>query len=712
MIHFAQRGFFRRKWLNPSSLLRSFAVSFSVWALPVAAAEFGGVVTGAATNLPTQLTDWRARGDLRWLRTARPEAADAGFDLVADLRYRAGEGLSSARDVLPDDLLAVYWRCRTNLPVASGRRQAWEVWNEPDFYFVRDQAHAMAAVLKACWWGVKAGSPEAQVLMPSLAFRPGRYALELVRNGALGFTDGWNWHFYGWAPEFRPVLGQQREFFRLFGREFPVWITEAGWFSMPAALAHKPEQLARQAAFHERVAAEAVAEGVDRHLAFALTAFAETGYDLGLTAPDGSSRPALDRFLELSRELAGATPRHELIQRVSGERAGLGLQLADGRFWTLLWSPGRLDERAFGDPPRPRAAPLAWSTRVTLPGEAAPRDANLTPAANAAFTTDTAPFPVAGCDWQPWSPAGVQGRAIRAFLRRAARDTDLTRDELESLRQPRPPSPVVVQVTPLTGAANDKAAQAYAVAPGGRITLRVRLHNFSAQPRRGRLQLHLPQKWPGSAMPAEPLVIAPLSWHEETAIFQATELAGSESMRADWWGDDGSRDSALLWFSPEISLRPRAPISWDAWQPPRENPAQWQPFLMDATTLRLVVESPEGAGRAVLAWARLPRRLAADDFLTGTLRLVKPRPGVYVQPFLATPAGEQTRHGELEEIPPGGLFARWRAGDFGPTIWSRVDSFGLPDPRAARLLVLRLQGLHPGEELELVDWAVATPAAR
>lgn len=715
MIHFARRGFLKRKWLNPATLLRSFAVSVCGWlltALPVTATEFGGVVAGQVTNLPAQLADWHARGNLRWLRTARPEAA-AGFDLVADLRYRAGEGLSPARDVLPDDLLAVYWRCRTNLPVFPGRRQAWEVWNEPDFYFVRDPAHTMAAVLKACWWGVKAGNPEAEVLMPSLAFRPGRHALELVRNGALAYTDGWNWHFYGWAPEFRPVLAQQREFFRLFSREFPVWITEAGWYPMPAALAHGPEQLARQAAFHERVAAEALAEGVDRHFVFALTAYAETGHDLGLTAPDGTPRPALDRFLALSRALAGATPRHELIHRASGERAGLCLQLAGGRFWTLLWSPGRLDERAFGDPPRPRAAPLAWRTRVTLPGGDAPRDAVLTPEANAAFTTDAAPFPIAGCAWRPWSPADVSGREVRAFLRRADLDAGFIAAELNDLRRLRQPSPVVVQLTPVAGAVADKAANAYAVAPGGEVAVRVRLYNLSEGPQRGRLTGETPHVWPLSFTLPGPLELPPLSRFDLALTLEVPgDAAGRHPLRMTWEGDDGAQDAALLWLEPETALRARTPIPWDAWQPPRENPAQWQPFLMDASTLRLVVESPEGGGRATLAWARLPRRLAADDVLTGTLRLVTPRPGVYVQPFLATSVGEQNRHGELEEIPSAGLRARWRAGDFGPTIWSRADSFVLPDPRAARFLVLRLQGLHPGEEIELVDWAVAAPAVR
>ena len=672
-----------------------------------AATEFGGVVTGRETNWVHLLPALRAQGDVRWLRTAAPAAAEAGFDLVADLRFRAGAGLSPARDVLPDDLLAVYWRCRTNLPAHPGRRQAWEVWNEPDFYFVRDQAHAMAAVLKAVWWGVKAGDPAAEVLMPSLAFRPGRYALELVRNGALNFTDGWNWHFYGWAPEFRPVQAQQREFFRLFGRAFPVWITEAGWFQMPAALAADPALLARQSAFHERLAAEAAAEGVARYLPFALSAYGETQYDLGLTAPDDMPRPALTRYLELTRELAGAAPRWEL--RRGGEPVGLALERTDGGFWTLLWSPGRPEERVFGSPPRPRAAPLAWSARVAPPDGGAPREIIVTPEANASFTTGTAPFPISGVTWRRWTPAGVPRSAVRAFLRRAADDAGFSADELSELRRGRAPSPVVLQLTPSAGAVNDKAAHAYAVEPGGQVVLRLRLHNFSETPRRGRLTVETPPGWPPRLLHLPgPLEAGPLSaLAHELELDVPAGASGRHALRARWEGEDGIRDTALLWLAPRAPLPRRTPLPWRAWQPPLEAPAQWQPFLMDAATLRLEIAAPEGPGRAALAWAPLPRRPAADDVLTGVLRLVRPRPGVYVQPFLVSAAGEQVRHGELEEIPAGGLLAQWRAGDFGPTIWSRVDSFVLPEPRTLRHLVLRFQGLDPGEEVELVDWNLA-----
>lgn len=671
-----------------------------------AATEFGGVVTGRETNWVHLLPRLRAEGDVRWLRSASPAAAEAGFDLVADLRFRAGAGLSPARDVLPDDLLAVYWRCRTNLPAYPGRRQAWEVWNEPDFYFVRDPAHAMASVLKAVWWGVKAGDPAAEVLMPSLAFRPGRYALELVRNGLLDFTDGWNWHFYGWAPEFRPVLAQQRAFFRLFHREFPVWITEAGWFQMPAAQAHEPALLARQAAFHERLAVEAAAERVARYLPFALSAYGETQYDLGLTAPDGTPRPALTRYLALTRELAGAAPRWEL--RRGGEPVGLALELADGRFWTLLWSPGRPEERAFGSPPRPRAAPLAWSARAAPPDGGGPRNIAVTPEANVTFTTSSAPFPISGVAWRRWQPADVPGREVRAFLRRAADDAGSSAQELEDLRRGRAPSPVVVQLTPLVGAENDKAAHAWAVAPGGRATVRIRLYNFSEAPQRGALAVETPAGWPLRLHLPGRVELAPLSvLTHELGLDVPAGAAGRFALRARWHGWDGARDTALLWLAPQTPLRPHTPLPWRAWRPPLEAPGQWQPFLMDAATLRLEIAAPEGPGRAALAWAPLPRRLAAEDFLTGTLRLATPRPGVYVQPFLVTAAGEQVRHGELEEIPAEGLRARWRAGDFGPTIWARVGSFGLPGPRSARHLVLRFQGLNPGEEVELVGWSLA-----
>ncbi len=75
-----------------------------------------------------------------------------------------------------------------------------------------DNAADMAAVLKAAWWGVKAGRPAVPVVMPSLAFCPSKYALEFANNGLASWTDGWNCHFYGWAADFPDFLANTAAF--------------------------------------------------------------------------------------------------------------------------------------------------------------------------------------------------------------------------------------------------------------------------------------------------------------------------------------------------------------------------------------------------------------------------------------------------------------------------------------------------------------------
>lgn len=101
----------------------------------------------------------------------------------------------------------------------------WEIQNEPDLGFVTDNAETYAAFLKACYLGVQRGRAEfsvtqgrpadalpagrSRVLMAPLAQPPGPYFEAWARNGGLSYTDGFNYHYYGYAEDF---TGAYRQF--------------------------------------------------------------------------------------------------------------------------------------------------------------------------------------------------------------------------------------------------------------------------------------------------------------------------------------------------------------------------------------------------------------------------------------------------------------------------------------------------------------------
>ncbi|MBU6401412.1 MAG: hypothetical protein KGS61_13935, partial [Verrucomicrobia bacterium] len=304
--------------------------------------EFGGVVNASTNTGFVELSrEFRTVGELAWLRTSSASLARQGFNEVSIVPLPTSPGREPRSATLSPDLLALYWQCRTNLPVYPHVRQAWEVGNEPDFFWIEDNPDRMAAVIKAAYWGIKAENPKAAVLLPSLAFVPDKYPRELAANGVYPFLDGYNFHYYGWAQDFLPTLNLHRQFMARAGWDLPIWITEAGDFQLHQDRNTEPEDLARQQAFHERLAITAFAAGVDYYLPFILTPWAEEGSDLSLVTADYVPRPALESYLFLSRHLRGCRPCFEIWHRPTQSEIGVVLAEPDGDWLTALWTPYR-----------------------------------------------------------------------------------------------------------------------------------------------------------------------------------------------------------------------------------------------------------------------------------------------------------------------------------------------------------------------------------
>jgi hypothetical protein len=314
---------------------------------------------------------WKHLGDLKWIRTTSPSPwlEKQGINsVVAFVPESAGKGL-------PDDLLALYWNCRTSLPVYPRIKQVWEVWNEPDFHFVAENPDRMAAVLKAAYWGIKAGNSNASVVMPSLAFNPNKYGIALAKNNIYPYTEGYNCHYYGWAHDFLPSLEQHRRFLRDQGWRLPLWITEAGYFLMRTKEANDPVELARQQAFHERLAISAYASGVDYYLPYILTPATEEGADLSLATDAFSPRPSLDSYLYLTRHLPRTMPLYQILHRSTGREIGVVLQEASGNWLTVLWTLHRLHDFSLPLEEQTNKTLLDYGTTMQL-GFSFPRSVN------------------------------------------------------------------------------------------------------------------------------------------------------------------------------------------------------------------------------------------------------------------------------------------------------------------------------------------------
>lgn len=192
---------------------------------------------GKANATRTVETD---RAGLRALRARGVRAAVLlrwGPDLWSG-GVRAGGGHR-----MPLDLREAYERGRRLGAAYGDLVDVWEVDNEPDIGFGPDNPEVYAGFLKAVYLGIKRGREEApgalratalnlraegsrwrerksggavgveawgraRVVMAPLALPPGLYLERLWANGLASYTDGFNFHYYGYAEDFTGVYRQ------------------------------------------------------------------------------------------------------------------------------------------------------------------------------------------------------------------------------------------------------------------------------------------------------------------------------------------------------------------------------------------------------------------------------------------------------------------------------------------------------------------------
>jgi hypothetical protein len=213
---------------------------------------------------------------------------------------------------------------------------AWEIDNEPDIGFVSENADNYAANLKACFLGLKAprtelagrlavegkpaggkspnpATPSSRlagvplVLMAPLALPPGPYLKALVYNRILSYTDGFNYHYYGYADDFSGVFRQFEDSIEetdpvvqngepTHCRQLPIFLTEIGYGMLGESDSKTVAGRVRQWRWFKAVAPQIESARIEGPMAFLLRPYLESGlneFGLTMVPAAGSSRESL-----------------------------------------------------------------------------------------------------------------------------------------------------------------------------------------------------------------------------------------------------------------------------------------------------------------------------------------------------------------------------------------------------------------------------------
>jgi hypothetical protein len=254
-------------------------------------------------------------------RAALQALKQRGFRIIALVEWPASSWAGGVRagggGRFPLDLREAWERARALGRLYGDAVDCWEIGNEPDVSFLEDNAETYAAYLKACRAGLRASADPARtmprVLMAPLALPPGPYFERLWASGAAAATDGFNFHYYGYAEDFSDVYAQFRDAVeraqpggnfpgaspRAKGetgevemlKPLPVFLTEYGCGSLSVAAAASREGRLRQWRWFQAVGRQLSAVRPEGALAFVLTPYAEHGLnEFGLLMPPAHAR--------------------------------------------------------------------------------------------------------------------------------------------------------------------------------------------------------------------------------------------------------------------------------------------------------------------------------------------------------------------------------------------------------------------------------------
>lgn len=404
------------------------------------------------------------RADLAELRAA-------GYRLAGLLRWWHARDWSAVRagpnapgSQAPLNLLEAYHRTYALGKTYGDLMDFWEVENEPEIFFA-ETADVFAAFHKAVAWGFWHGRAAAQaaggqgtdavgrVLMAAPALPPGPHFAQLQANGHLAYTEGFNYHYYGFAEDFGGVYdhfklstgarsvglvpwlrdiarkGTAGEDSSPRTRRWPVLISEWGYSFLDGYDAQTVAGRVAQWRFFRDVAEQQADLRIAGPMAFLLQPYYEHGMrEYGLGMPTDERRATHYGF-------ALPVPAREITAGTPAYRTG-GLIFTPEDFY----------------PERPGAE--AWMTRI---GEAAGEGIEASPALAWLRADAAARERAEEGQWRLRTRAGATGKAARG----ASVAERLDRSAGDWLVQTEAPSPVVADLIAGDGVTMVKSYHGY-----------------------------------------------------------------------------------------------------------------------------------------------------------------------------------------------------------------------------------------------------------
>ncbi len=283
-------------WCNPSGTWKQLSHMVRVAGIPWVRERISWYgVEGAPGKL-----DWESN-------------AGANYQMVADILHAEGLHISQVFESTPawaysgesmappQDLRTVYRALRSTSSHFAEQIDAWEVYNEP-WGGQTGLADTYAGVLKAGFWGIRDGAPQALVLGGSLIHWVTPFARNLAECGAGDYFDVINVHRYHSPYGFKPVLDDHRKVWRRSDQTVqPVWITETNLLFWPSEgpdghlLGHKEQH--RAARYVAQAVPLALAADAQRIFFFILGHRVEGEVQFGFLRADLTPYPS---FIALS----------------------------------------------------------------------------------------------------------------------------------------------------------------------------------------------------------------------------------------------------------------------------------------------------------------------------------------------------------------------------------------------------------------------------
>jgi hypothetical protein len=606
------------------------------------------------------------------------------YDEVATLWQAAGVSVSQVVDFAPwwanggspnpppRELTAVYRLFREASRHFAGRIQAWEAWNEVDCGWPTT-ADAYAGVFKAAALGVHDGDPGALVLPASLsAHQKLPYHENLARCGLADYYDVLNIHRYHDPYGQLPTV---RELTRMFGPK-PVWLTETNelhWLDQgrgDGTVLFRGEQQ-RGARYLPKVAALALAAGIQRLFIFMLPHRIEGQVQFGLLRPDLTPYP---EFVALSAA-ANILGRGTYVGR---------LPLPDGA-----------DARLFNTPTGPVV--IAWAGQPTL----IPVRGTEVRVLDLFGAERTAEFPVTAAGitiaGDPVYLVGADLEPLRPLLERAPAVTEAKR---------RSPSRVIMTAECALPIA--KRHNWYLIPAAIPLDYRVQVWNLDEkQPAETEVHLHLPKGWTAERTHAAVTVLPLASQSLTFKLTPAVAVLGPEELRVE--GACGGRALAPLasWFGRDPAAVPPARTQdlVGAWE--IEAPAAGQPATVALERLRpgvvRITTLPSAPEKRTVTLKLALRRGCRLDKSAGVRVLVEPAAVEATFSLRLIDAGGATwTAGASDGDVPGARLFLFRDLDW---YWPGVPAF-VPGLRGAREIVLICDFVKPVESCTLEIQAV------